>query len=153
MADPLTDADLKGKVVLLDFWAAWCGPCVMTLPHLREWHEKYADKGLVIVGLTRYYNYTWDDEAGRPKRLSADEKATPEQENEMLAKFAEHHNLHHRIAIQKDETLSDYYVVSGIPHVVLVDREGKIRLFRIGSGEANATAIKEMIEELIAEGK
>ncbi len=150
--DPLTDADLKGKVVLLDFWSVWCGPCISTFPHLREWHEKHAEEGLVIIGLTRYYNYAWDDKANRAKRATGDEKVTPEQEQEMLAKFAEHHNLHHRFAIQKDRTLADFYAVSGIPHVVLIDREGKVRLFRIGSGEKNAQEISEMIEELIAAG-
>jgi thiol-disulfide isomerase/thioredoxin len=52
---PLTDGDLKGKVVLLDFWAVWCGPCIATFPHLREWQEEYGDKGLVIIGMTSYY--------------------------------------------------------------------------------------------------
>jgi thiol-disulfide isomerase/thioredoxin len=149
--DPLTEGDLKGKVVLLDFWSVWCGPCISTFPHLREWHEKYANQGLVIVGLTRYYNYTWDDTTGRPKRVTGDEKVTPEQEQEMLSKFAEHHNLPYRLAIQKDRSLSDYYAVSGIPHVVVICREGKIRLIRIGSGEENARDISEMIEQLIAD--
>jgi thiol-disulfide isomerase/thioredoxin len=150
--DPLTDGDLKGKVVLLDFWAVWCGPCIGTFPNLIDWHEKYADKGLVIIGLTRYYNYTWDEAAARPKRASGEEKATPEQEQEMLAKFAENKNLHHRLAIQKDKSMSDHYAVSGIPHFVVIDREGKIRLFRIGGGSQNTQAIEEMIQKLIADG-
>ena len=149
---PLTEADLKGKVVLLDFWAVWCGPCIATFPHLREWQEKYADKGLVIVGLTNYYNFTWDDAAGRATRAQGEEKVTPEKEREMLVKFAESHNLHHRFAIQKDKALAEYYAVSGIPHVVVIDREGKVRLIRVGSGDKNAKDIGEMLEKLIASG-
>jgi thiol-disulfide isomerase/thioredoxin len=147
---PLTESDLKGKVVLLDFWAVWCGPCIATFPHLREWQEKYADKGLVIVGLTRYYNFTWDDQAGRPMRAQGEEKVAPEKEREMLVKFAEHHNLHHRFALQKDTVLSEYYAVSGIPHVVVIDREGKVRLIRVGSGDQNAQDIQNMLEKLLA---
>ena len=149
--DPLTDSDLKGKVVMLDFWAVWCGPCIATFPHLREWHEKYADKGLEIIGLTRYYQYTWDEEAGRAKRAGKDEEVTPEQEHEMLVKFAEQHNLHHRFAIQKDRSISDFYAVSGIPHVVVIDQQGKIRMFRIGSGKQNAEDIDNLLQELFSD--
>src|SRR5438067_2346421 len=48
-------SDLKGKVVLVDFWAVWCGPCIATFPHLREWNKEYKDKGLEILGVTSYY--------------------------------------------------------------------------------------------------
>ena len=54
---PLTGADLKGKVVLLDFFAVWCGPCIAGFSHLRELHEKYGSRGLVIVGVTQECGY------------------------------------------------------------------------------------------------
>lgn len=147
--EPLKDGDLKGKVVLLDFWAVWCGPCIATFPHLKEWNEKYSDKGLVIVGLTQYYNFKWDDDTSKASRSK--DKVTPEDENEMLRKFAEHHSLHHRFAVQKQgSSLADYYAVSGIPHVVLIDQEGKVRLVRVGSGPKNAKDIGDLIEKLLA---
>ncbi|MFO0947952.1 MAG: redoxin family protein [Planctomycetota bacterium] len=141
---PMSNEDLRGRVVLLDFWAVWCGPCRATFPHLTQWHEKYADKGLVIVGLTQYHGYGWDDKAQSHVRVNniseADEQAA-------VAKFAEHHGLKHRLAyIPKGSDLSRSYGVYGIPQAVLVDREGKIRLICIGSGEKNAQDLEAAIE-------
>lgn len=146
---PLTDADIKGKVVMLDFWAVWCGPCIATFPHLRDWNGKFSDDGLVIVGLTRFYNYTWDDEADRAKRSS--EEVSSADELATLDKFAKSHELKHRFAVQKDRTLSDYYAVSGIPHVVLIGRDGKVQMVKVGAGEANAEEIEQEIKKLLAE--
>jgi thiol-disulfide isomerase/thioredoxin len=150
--DPLTADDLKGKVVLLDFWAVWFGPSIAAFPHLRQWQEKYADKGLVIVGLTRYFSYQWDEKAARPIRPQGKDKVAPEKEREMLAKFAERHKLRYRFAIQKGDTLADYYVVHRIPHVVLIDRQGKIRLIRTGGDPRNVMEIQQMLEQLLANG-
>lgn len=145
---PLSNEELKGKVVLLDFWAVWCGPCRATFPHLREWHEKYADRGLAIIGLTRYQKYGWDAEA---QTHVAVEDITPADEQAAVLEFARHHQLGHRLAFIPDgSTLSEQYGVTGIPQAVVIDREGVVRLIRVGSGDANAHAIEKMLEELLA---
>ena len=69
-----------------------------------------------------------------------------------MEKFAKHHQLEHAFAVMDDGgELNRYYGVTGIPQVVLIDRNGRIRMIRVGSGEANATALHDMIEKLLAE--
>lgn len=146
-SDPVTMESLRGRVVLIDFWAIWCGPCIATFPHLIEWHEKYADRGLVILGATRFYGYEWDEEAGRATR---GENVPAEAELEMLEKFRESHGLRHGFFVTpSDSRYQSDFGVTGIPHAVVIDREGKIQLVRIGSGEANARDLEAKIEELL----
>ncbi len=145
--DPVSMQDLRGKVVLIDFWAVWCGPCIQTFPHLIQWHDKYADRGLVILGATRHYGYRWDDEASRAVRAP---DVTPEEELAMLEKFREAHKLRHGFFVTpSDSTYQADFSVTGIPHAVLIDQEGKIQMVRIGSGEANAQDLEEKIEQLL----
>jgi thiol-disulfide isomerase/thioredoxin len=149
-------SDLKGKVVLVDFWAVWCGPCIATFPHLRDWHKEYSDKGLEIVGVTMYNcergrNYGFDKNTGKLTRATSQ---TKEGEQELLKDFAGHHKLQHRLmTLGKDDVTKTFkdYKVSGIPHVVVIDRKGNIQLVKVGSGEENAKAIEAKLKELLAE--
>ena len=150
---PATLADLKGKVVLLDFWAVWCGPCVATFPHLRDWNTEYKKKGLEIVGVTTYYEgFDFDKKAGKLTR--AKDKLSKDQEQTMLTDFAGHHKLGHRLVmVGRDEwgKVCKEYMVTGIPTVVLIDRKGVVRMVKVGSGDENAKALEKKIKELLDE--
>jgi peroxiredoxin len=149
-------ADLKGKVVLLNFWEVQSAPSVATLPRLREWHKAYRDKGLAIVGLT-FYNFEigqklgFDRGSGQFKRLPTADKAS---EQAMLQAFAAHHHLDYLLlAMPRDDAIAtfDAYVVNGLPQFALIDRQGIVRLVRVGEDAQTAAALESEMKKLLAE--
>lgn len=146
---PTSLAELKGKVVLLDFWAVWCGPCIATFPHLRDWHDAYAEKGFAVLGMTSDQGYVWDETKEMAVRGT---DVSHEQELEMLASFRKHHNLRHGFVLTpKGSEYNKQLAVSGIPQAVLLDKQGVIRMIKVGSGAKNAKDLEEAIKKLLAE--
>ena len=150
---PTKLSDFKGKVVLLDFWAVWCGPCVATFPHLREWHKEYKEKGLEIVGVTGYFEkYAFDKKTGKLEEAQQD--LTREQEQKMLTDFAAHHKLEYHLTVlppKEMDKVFEAYKVEGIPQAVLIDRKGVVRMVKVGAEKENAEDLAKRIKALIAE--
>lgn len=142
--------DLQGKVVLIDFWAVWCGPCVATFPHLKHLDQEYKDKGLTILGVTRQYNMRWDENTENYARSQTPVEL--EDEMNMLNKFVAKHQLTHRTMVTPEKSdMQARYAVTGIPHAVLIDKQGIVRLVKVGSGSQNAEEIESMIKKLLDE--
>lgn len=132
-------ADLRGRVVLLDFWSTWCAPCRATLPHMTEWFKKYQDKGLSIVALTQYRG-----EAGGQKISRKDELRE-------LRDFKRSEHLPFGIAVADTYETAGKYGVTSVPAAVLIDRRGIVRFISVGASETDADALGQIIAKLIDE--
>ena len=100
-ADPVVLEDLRGKVVLIDFWATWCGPCIQSMPALRSLDERFGDRGFEILSVNT------DDPAQARRLLSS-------------------HRLDATLVVDPGGA-AEAYKVTMFPHLVVVDRAGLVR--------------------------
>ncbi|CAN5328075.1 hypothetical protein BH20ACI2_BH20ACI2_14760 [soil metagenome] len=136
---PRTFADLKGKVVLIDFWATWCGPCFEAFPHLIEWQQEFGAYGFEILGVTRYYGKNGGMPAERPAELDA------------LKQFRQKEKLPYDFVVASDQSIQLLYGGTGLPTAVLIDRKGVIRYIESGTSPSRMNQMREVILKLIAE--
>jgi len=117
-------SDLKGKVVLIDFWYMSCHPCLMSLPHLQELYEKYSDQGFILLGIN----------------------STDSDVKENLKNFLEKRNITYPVLLAERE-LDKSYNVTGYPTMYILDKSGKIVYAEIGFGETLVEVIEDIIKK------
>ncbi len=136
---PVKLSDLRGRVVLLDFWATWCGPCRLTMPKLKTLHERFKKDGLTVIGLTQYY--------GRAGRTVV----TPQEELEHLRSYKKELKLPYAFAVAADEDNDVRYGVYSIPTAFVLDRRGRVRYISVGASAAGHDELANIIKRLLAE--
>ncbi len=98
--------DYRGKIVLLDFWATWCGPCRQEMPKLQKVHEEYSAENVAVIG------------------ISTREKGDPE-------KFMSKNNYTYQLLLN-GEKITEKYNVSGLPTLYIINQDGEIIYSKVG---------------------
>jgi len=92
---------LKGKVVVLEFWATWCGPCIAAIPHMNELSDAFKDQPVQFIAIT-------------------------DEEESVVAPFLKRKPIQAWVGLDTDKSMQKDYAISGIPHTVVIDRKGKV---------------------------
>ena len=118
----VTLASLKGKVVLLDFWATWCGPCVAAMPTMQKLHDEYQSKGVVVLGVN-----TWEQKPQAAKDYIAKKKYTYG-------------------CLLKGDDLAKAYGVPGIPTLVVIGKDGKVVEIEVGLADPSGAGLRKVLD-------
>jgi thiol-disulfide isomerase/thioredoxin len=121
-------AEHKGKVVMLDFWATWCGPCIRALPTVTKVTGEYAPKGVVFAAVNL------------------------QEDADKVSGFMENKSWDFTVALDSDGSVADQFGVSAIPHSVIIDKKGVIRYVHVGfDPRTGEEELRKELEALLAE--
>jgi thiol-disulfide isomerase/thioredoxin len=147
---PVKLADLKGKVVLLDFWGYWCGPCIHQMPEIVKLHEELREKGLVVVGVHVDVGDDVDTAAKLDEKLVGTRKETWKRKDipfPVALTSGKDTPLGPGIEGQARGQTAAAYGIAFYPTTVLIDRKGLI----VGQFYPNIKSSREQLEKLLKE--
>ncbi len=120
-------ADYKGKVVMLDFWATWCGPCMQAIPAVQRLSEEFKDQPVAIIGVNR-------DKPGDESKVQ---------------RTIERKQLTFHQAMDAKGDIAKTYKISAIPALIIIDKDGVVRAVHVGYGPGEEKVLAEQINALL----
>lgn len=125
---PVKLSDFKGKVVLLDFWATWCGPCRMSIPGIERLYEKDKSKGFAVIGVSK-----------------------DEEDGPAIGQFIKELGMTYPSGMPLSKESLAPYESSSIPYALIVDKGGRIRWQQAGWSTGVEAEMEETVEKLLKE--
>ncbi len=117
----------RGQVVLVNFWATWCGPCRQEIPHLNKLYDKYRASGFVLLGVN----------------IDEDAKVAADLAAKLGVKFP--------VLLDTDKKVSKLYDMSAMPATIVIDRDGKVRYIHRGYRDGYEQTYDQQIRGLLKE--